>query len=159
MSLVKQSYQNDCSCKAKGPTGKMRLRIVPKQNDMRDKPEYDETLQLMHADRLQNMFFPTMDHVDAHEHEDGFHMHPDQPKRVAHIQHLHDELDKQGLAARLTIAPGGDHSAVNVALSRDNVKELMSNGVADVDIPLSEASLRIHSTQKGRITGMEYRPA
>lgn len=158
MSLVQQSYDSDCDCKVKAPTGFMRLRVVPQNEDMRAKPQYDETLQLMHADRLQNMFFPTMGKVDAHAHNDGYHVHPEQPKRVAHIQHLHNELEKQGLAARLTISPGHDHSAVNVALTRDHVADLIENGVADIEVPHSTGLLRIHSTSTGRITALEYKP-
>lgn len=125
---------------------------------MREKEEYDETLQLMHADRLQNMFLPTMGNVNTHAHGDGFHAHPEQPKRVAHLQHLHDEMEKQGLVARLSLAPGGDHHAVNVSLTRDHVNDLLENGVADVRVPCNSSTMRLHSTRTGRITGMEYRP-
>jgi len=157
MSLVKAKSDN-CACQENASTGTMRLRIVPQERDLREKAKYDETLQLMHAERLQNMFAPTLGNVNMHTHDNGFHAHPEQPQRVAHMQHLHDEMDKQGLMARLSIAAGGDHSAVNVALARDHVSDMLREGVVDIGVPCSDHTLRLHSTRKGRITGVEYRP-
>ena len=57
MSLLKKPIDNDCSCKSKKPTGTMRVRVIPKKTDLREEAKYDEKLQLLHADRVQNLFF------------------------------------------------------------------------------------------------------
>lgn len=158
MSLIKSSTasMHSCKCQHNAPVGKMSLRIVPKALDVRQKAPHDEQDQLQHAERLQNLFFPTMHTVSAHAHGDGIHMHPAQHVKVAHISQLHDELDKKGLAARLNISPGGDSNTIALAISRQHVSELMRNKFVDLNVPFKNATVRLHSTKVGRITDMEY---
>ena len=158
MSLLKTSNMNNCKCQNGAATGMMRLRVLPKEIDMREKPKYDKELQLKHAQRVQNLFFPTMETTHAHAHGDGFHMHPGQPSKVAHLQHLHDEMDKSGLIARLDISPSADHKSVAAALTREHISDLIQNGIADIQVPCSSSTIRLHSTRTGRLTGVEYLP-
>ena len=160
MSLLNTSpaLQNSCDCKNSAPSGTMRLRVLPKETDLREQSKYDKDLQLKHAERVQNLFFPTMHNVSTHAHNDGFHMHPEQPRKVAHLQHLHDEMDKSGLVARLDVSPSEEHNAIAVALTREHVSDLLKNGISDVKVPCGGGTLRLHSTRTGRLTGMEYLP-
>lgn len=158
MSLLRsQSPSNQCACKGKSPVGSMRLRIVPVEVDVRDAPKHDSIKQLLHAEKVQNLFFPTMTNVDAHEHNEGLHMHPEQPSKVAHISQLHDQMEQAGLVARLSVQPGGDHTSVSVPLTRQHVSDLVANGHVDLAVPYSSAQIRLHSATEGRITGMEYK--
>ena len=99
-----------------------------------------------------------MSRIKTHAHGDGFHMHPEQPDRVAHLQHLHDEMDKANLVARLDISPGKEHDAIAVALEKSHINDLIKNGIADIQVPCSKSTLRLHSTRTGRLTGVEYLP-
>lgn len=146
-----------CQCQKQSAVGNMSLRIVPKAVDVREKVQHNEQDQLSHASRLQNLFFPTLHSVAAHTHGDGLHMHPPQHGKVAHINQLHDELDKMGLTARLNISPGGDSNTIALAISRKHVKDLLHNKFVDLQVPFKDATVRLHSTKAGRITDIEYR--
>lgn len=159
MSLLKtQTNANACKCQDHTSTGSMHLSVIPAATDIRERQLYDESIQRQHAQRLNDLFFPTLQHVNAHQHGNGYHAHPEQPAKVAHINQLHDQMEQSGLVARLTIRPGGDHNASNVALTREHVNDLVAHGVADLKIPCTDNMVRLHSTRTGRITGVEYLP-
>lgn len=145
-----------CDCKQRESTGQFSLRIEPRTVDVRETPEHNEVAQLQHSERIQELFFPHMSSVRVHEHGDGFHVHPDVPDRVAHINQLHDMLDGHGLVARLQITPSADDMAVSASLAREHVDDLLRNGTVDLQVPMHEGVFRLHSTREGRITAAEY---
>ena len=107
-------------------------------------------------ERIQDMFLPSMLKAGAHSHGSGYHVHPDQPRSVAHIAQLHDVLDDHNLAVRIGLAPGGDGKAVTASLDRAHVAELVENNIVDVSVPLDGGTFRLHSNAPGRITAVEY---
>lgn len=159
MSFIKKkpSKAIACDCQLEPSSAAFRLSIVPVPTDVRDREAHDGSIQLMNADRIQDMFAPTLANARAHTHGDGLHVHPGQADRVAHISQLHDLLEEHDLAARISLAPEGDGAAVSVALSRDHVRELVDNAVVDVQVPLDGGTFRLHSDRPGRITAVEYK--
>ena len=145
-----------CECQSKVAAGACNLRIVPVSTDVREASKHNEIQQLAVGERLQGLFFPHLAQVDAHAHGDGYHVHPAVPNRVAHISQLHDELEPHGLAARLSLTPGGDAPAVTAALRREHLTQLVRDGVVDIEVPLDQGTFRLHSTAPGRITAVEY---
>lgn len=160
MSFIKKNSNsasaNVCSCQETPSDAKFRLTIEPEQLDVREHPKHDEVGQLANAERVQQLFLPHLSNLTAHKYGDGYHVHPDQPGKVAHMDQLHSMLDQYGLCARVSLQRGGDHNAVAASLERDHVAELLENGVADVKVPLSDSTFRLHSTQSGRITAVEF---
>jgi len=158
MSFVKKTQKpvTACECLQAPATAAFRLSIVPVPTDVREHFTHDEPIQLMNAERVQDMFLPTMSSLKAHAHGDGYHVHPEQAETVAHISQLHDMLDEHELAARISLAPEGDASAVSAALSRDHISELIKHNVVDVEVPLEGGTFRLHSDRPGRITAVEY---
>jgi len=160
MSFVKsQSRQpttTQCECTAKPAPGIFRLSIEPSPTDVREHATHDESAQLVNAERVQDMFLPTLAKVPAHQHGSGFHVHPEQPASVAHVGQLHDLMEEHDLAARVSLNPGGDESAIAVSLSREDVAELVQNGIVDLPVPLEQGTFRLHSDRPGRITAVEY---
>jgi len=130
--------------------------VEPRTQDTRDKPVHDEVLQLQQSERIQNLFLPNMSGVPVHQHGTGFHMHPEVPKTVAHIDQLHDVMDEHDLVARVQVTPSAEDTAVAVSLTREHISELIRNGVVDLDVPIHGTTIRLHSTRKGRITAGEY---
>lgn len=159
MSFIKKSRSSDarvCSCQDTASNATFRLTVEPEQTDVREHAKHDEVGQLANAERVQEMFLPHLQKRTAHEYGDGYHVHPDQPGKVAHIDQLHSMMDQYGLCARVSLARGGDHSAVAAPLERSHVEELLANGVADIKVPLSDDTFRLHSNQAGRITAVEF---
>ena len=145
-----------CACQNTLSTGKFSLRLEPRTTDVRDKPQHDEILQMQQSEALQSLFLPQMSSVPVHQHGTGFHVHPDAPAKVAHIDQLHDLLDKHDLVARVHVAPSMDDTAVAVALTRAHVSDLVSTGVVDLHVPIHGSTVRLHSTRPGRITAAEF---
>lgn len=145
-----------CECQSNAAAGACNLRIVPNSTDVREVSNHNEIQQLAVGERLQQLFFPHLTKVDAHTHGDGYHVHPAAPGRVAHFSQLHDELEPHGLAARLSLAPGGDAPAVTASLRREHLTQLVRDGVVDIEVPLNKGTFRLHSTAPGRITAVEY---
>lgn len=145
-----------CACKQRPSTGSFSLRVEPKTVDVRDKVLFSQVQQLAESERLQNLFLPGYERVGVHQHADGFHAHPEQPDRVAHLAQLHDLMDAQDLVARLQITPSAEDTAVAVALSRDHVNDLLGSGTVDVKVPQHNGTFRLHSTRTGRLTAVEY---
>ena len=158
MSLLSRTQPKlpDCACQERASTGSLSLRVEPQTVDIRDKKVHNEVLQLQESERLQDLFLPGMDQIAVHQHTNGFHAHPEQPGKVAHLSQLHDMMDKHGLVARLQITPSAEHTAVSVALAREHVADMFKNGFADVKVPLHDSTFRLHSTREGRLTGVEY---
>jgi len=145
-----------CECTREPAQGTFRLSIEPAPTDVREHATHDETAQLVNAERVQDMFLPSLARVPAHRHGDGYHVHPEQPSSVAHVAQLHDLLDQHDLAARVSLAPGGDETAIAVSLGREDVMELVRNGIVDIAVPLDQGTFRLHSDRPGRITAVEY---
>jgi len=163
MSLLRTSSKPPtsepaCACQAKASTGHFSLRIEPRTTDVRDSDTHNELMQLQQSERLQNLFLPNLGAVPVHQHGTGFHMHPEAAAKgtVAHIESLHDMMDDHNLLARVQVTPSAEDTAVAVSLTRDHVSELMTNGVVDLEVPVHETTIRLHSTQEGRITAAEY---
>ena len=132
------------------------MSVVPIPTDVREAATHDETLQLMNAERIQDMFLPSLLKVPAHAHGAGYHVHPEQPSSVAHVGQLHDVMDEHNLAVRIGLVADGDGRSVAVSLDRDHVQELLANNTVDVAVPLDGGTFRLHSNQPGRITAVEY---
>jgi len=145
-----------CACQNKLSTGNLSLRLEPRTTDVRDKPVHDEVLQLQQSEALQSLFLPHLSGVPVHQHGTGFHAHPIAPGKVAHIDQLHDLLDKHDLVARVHVAPSAEDTAVAVSLTRDHVRDLVSNGAVDLHVPIHGSTIRLHSTRPGRITAAEF---
>jgi hypothetical protein len=157
MSFIKKSQKgSNCKCQAQPASGTFRLSVVPIATDVRERETHDESVQLANAERIQDMFLPSMLKAGAHSHGNGYHVHPDQPRSVAHIAQLHDVLDDHNLAVRIGLAPGGDGKAVTASLDRAHVAELVENNIVDVSVPLDGGTFRLHSNAPGRITAVEY---
>ena len=153
-SSTADSTCNECSPGADASV--FRLIIEPSNTDVRDQPVHDSIKQLSNAERLQNLFAPSLLRTRAHVHENGYHVHPEQPASVGHIEQMHTMMEPHGLVARLSLAPGNDEAAVTAALTSDHVQELVKNGIVDVKVPLDQGTFRLHSTRTGRITGVEF---
>ena len=145
-----------CACQERTSTGSLSLRVEPQTVDVRDRAAHSEVLQLQESERLQDLFLPGMDKVPVHQHTTGFHAHPEQPGKVAHLSQLHDLMDKHGLVARLQVTPSAEDTAVSVALSREHVSDMFENGFTDIKVPMHDSTFRLHSTREGRLTGVEY---
>lgn len=157
MSFIKkQTRGSTCSCQDQASTTTFRLTVEPEPTDVREAAQHDGVGQLVNAERVQDMFLPHLVQHPAHEYGNGYHVHPNQPDTLAHIDQLHDMLDNYGLCARVSLARGGDHSTVAAPLERAHVAQLIENGVADIQVPLSDDTFRLHSTQTGRITAVEF---
>ena len=158
MSFIKtdSTASNTCSCQSSHTDARFNLRVEPAAIDVREHSGHDELKQVVNAERLQQNFLPTMLNANAHAFGDGYHVHPEQPSSVAHLSQLHNLLDNHGLAARVSLSRGGDHSTVAATLDRAHVEKLMENGVADIQVPLNQGTFRLHSTRPGRITAVEF---
>ena len=158
MSFVKKQSMAKlaCECMHGPPKGTLRLSVVPVPTDVRYKDTHDETVQLMNAERIQNAFLPSLLKAGAHSHGMGYHVHPEQPPRVAHIGQLHDVMDDHNLALRIGLSTDGEGRAVTASLDRDHVEELLTNNMVDVAVPLGGGRFRLHSNAPGRITAIEY---
>lgn len=157
MSRLRSNTNNHtCECKSQESTGVFSLRVEPRTVDVRETPQHDEVAQLQHSERIQELFFPHMSSVRVHQHGDGFHVHPEVPSRVAHINQLHDMLDENGLVARVQITPSAEDTAVSASLAREHVNDLLRDGTVDLKVPLHDGVFRLHSTRNGRITAAEY---
>lgn len=161
MSLLKarapvESAGTCHECKPGSEMALFRLLIEPVNTDVRDTPMHDNVKQLANADRVQQLFVPSLSRVRAHVHENGFHVHPEQPVSVGHIGQMHAMMEPHGLTARLSFSPGDDSTAVTAALTSEHVQELVENGVTDVKVPLQQGTFRLHSTRAGRITAVEF---
>ncbi len=160
MSLIKNTRDAesaiDCECQNTGQKGTFRMRIEPIPMDIREHVSHDETAQLMNAERIQNMFLPSLLRAPARAHGSGFHIHPEQPNSVAHVAQLHDLLDEHSLAARISFCAHDNSSAVSASLNRAHVEKLCAVGAVDVKVPLNQGTFRLHSTRPGRITAVEY---
>ena len=143
-------------CKPGSESSVFRLMIEPVNTDVRNAPVHDSVKQLANADRVQQLFVPSLSRVRAHVHENGFHVHPEQPVSVGHIGQMHAMMEPHNLTARLSFSPGDDTTAVTAALTSAHVQELVQNGVADVKVPLDQGTFRLHSTRTGRITAVEF---
>ena len=156
--LKRQPLSSDaaCACTDQAPQATFRMKIQPIPGDVRSLATHDETVQLMNAERLQDTFLPTLGNVPAHEHGNGFHVHPEAHARVAHVAQLHDLLDEHNLVARISLAPKNDDTTVAAQLTREHIDELMEKGIADVAVPLEQGTFRLHSDRPGRITAVEY---
>lgn len=133
-----------------------RLLIEPIRTDVRSAPQHDAIKQLANADRVQQLFVPSLSHVQAHVHGNGYHVHPEQFASVGHIGQMHAMMEPHALTARLAFSPGNDSTAVTAVLSSAHVQDLVQNGVVDVKVPLDQGTFRLHSTQNGRITAIEF---
>lgn len=161
MSLLRQTNDakdDGCECKLNASTGHFSLRIVPRSGDVRESNTHDEVMQLQQSERLQALFLPNMASVPVHQHGTGFHMHPEAAARgsVGHIESLHDMMDDHNLLARVQVTPSAEDTAVTVSMTREHVQDLLDNGVVDLEVPVHETTIRLHSTQEGRITAAEY---
>ena len=145
-----------CSCLHNRPGGTFRLSIEPQQVDVRAHAKHDYNGQLINAERVQAQFIPHLAEADAHEFSDGYHVHPDQPLSVAHIEQLHPLMEQYGLCARVSMSRGHDHPAVTAELTSSHVDDLIKNGIADVKVPISNDTFRLHSNRPGRITAVEF---
>ena len=159
MSLLrKQSTptSNRCECTSKSTNAVFRMTIEPEQLDVREAAKHDYSGQLENAARVQKMFLPHLNELPAHQYGDGYHMHPERPSSVAHLSQLPKMLDQYGLCTRISLARGHDHSTRAAPLEHKHVQELLTNGIADVKVPLSNDTFRLHSNEDGRITAVEY---
>ena len=156
MSLLRNNDTQTCNCKSKPETGLFSLSVEPVTQDIRDHNDDDYSMQLKKAKEVQELFFPQMQNLSVSTLGDGFHVQPNGKGRVAHIEQLHSVLGDDNLVARMSITPTPDHTSVAVALSKETVSELLSNGTADVKVPLHSGIFRLHSTSPGRITAVEY---
>ena len=158
MSFIKKTAPKsiDCECLAAGQKGTFRMRVVPISADVRDRATHDETVQLMNAERIQDMFVPTLQSAPAHAHGNGYHVHPDDANSVAHLAQMHDVMEEHNLALRIGLATPGDGRSVAVAVDREHVQELLANQTVDVKVPLDGGTFRLHSNRPGRITAVEY---
>ena len=162
MSLLRKKAKvdvdacHDCSPSTTAAT--FRLMVEPASTDVRDKALHDSVAQRHNADRIQQMFVPTLSAVAAREHGDGYHVHPEQPGRVAHITQMHDMMAPHGLTARLSFTPGCEKTAVTAAFTAEHASALAADGIVDVHVPLDQGTFRLHSTREGRITAVEYVP-
>jgi len=160
MSLLANdnSKPPSCACQNNASTGHFALRVEPRVRDLRDGATHDESLQLEQSGRIQSLYLPNMESVPVHQHGTGFHAHPAiaAPGTLAHLESLHDILDEHGLVARVQVTPSAEDTAVAVALTRENVSELLTNGLVDLNVPTHDTTIRLHSTLEGRITAAEY---
>jgi hypothetical protein len=158
MSFIKKAAPPSatCECLREQQKGTFRMSVVPMSTDVRDSATHDETVQLMNAERIQDMFLPSLLKVPVHAHGKGFHVHPEQPGSVAHVAQLHDLMDEHNLTVRIGLATHGDERSVATSLDRNHVEELLANNIVDVDVPLDGGTFRLHSNQPGRITAVEY---
>ena len=158
MSFVKKTPTPTvaCECQSSHNGATFNLRLEPIANDVREHSGHDEIKQLVNAERLQGTFMPSMLNVKAHEFGDGYHVHPEQPDRVAHLGQLPELLDQHGLTARVSLARGGDHSTVAAVMDKRHIEQVLANGVVDVPVALNKGTFRLHSTKPGRITAVEF---
>ena len=159
MSFIKKKARTPalaCSCQQNASDATFRLVVEPEPADVREHVKHDAVGQAVNAERVQQMFLPHLSKATAHAYGDGYHVHPEQPASLAHLDQLHEMLDNYGLCARVSLARGGDHSTVAASLNREHVAQLLENGVADVKVPLTDDTFRLHSTRAGRITAVEF---
>lgn len=153
MSLLKT---NTCDCKTNTENGFFSLTVEPISRDVRESSLVGSNDQLAAAREAQELFFPNMKELDVAPLGDGFHVEPDHASQVAHINQLHDILANDNLVARMMITPTKEHTSVAVAITKENVNELVQNGIADISVPMHTGTFRLHSTRPGRITAIEY---
>lgn len=156
MSLLRKTTENKCTCKNKPDTGIFGISVEPVSKDIRDHDDHNYSTQLEKAKEVQQLFFPDMQHLPVTSLGDGYQVEPTSNARVAHIDQLQSVLEKDNLVARMSITPTAEHTSVAVAITKDVVDNLLSNGTADISVPFHSGIFRLHSTSPGRITAVEY---
>lgn len=130
----------------------MALRVVPHPDAALSDGVAKHTI-------VQNKFMPHLHSISTQEHMGSQHAHPTDMKAQS-SHRLHEILDSHSLSLRASFTPDNyTKQSVCTEISQDAIQALLRDGVVAVDAPMNRGQFRLHSTQAGQITGMEFIPS
>ena len=151
MSVIKSSKHN-CGCMhTEGDQGLMHLKVLPSPNlhsheNLSDVKALAAEVQDHFIGHLQNL--PT----NSYMHSNHAHFH------TAELQHELPGIMKQsGLTMRVEHESSADH-IVCAEVTHDALTDVLRDGAVTVEAPMNKGAFRLHSTEAGHLTGMEFIP-